>query len=224
MNVVVGSMFRDSVPYLDRAFDQYQRLAKELDAKGDHCRFLFVENDSADDTRQRLLDFDGDVEIIFRSDDCPYWPSVDVRERWRHLAWVANGVLENVLEEDDVVLYVESDLAWEPATMLRLLDHLNHVEVVSPLNMRADGTLYDRWGTRGMDGRRFTADPPHHLSLVGAEGLVEIQSAAGCTAMLAEVARACRFSPDDCYVGLNRDIRLHGWNVWLDPTLEVVHA
>lgn len=227
MNVLVGSMFRDSSAYIDRALDQYARLAKELDAKGDVCRFVFVENDSTDDTRDRLCAFDGDAEIIFRSDDCPYWPSTDHRERWRHLAWVANGVLESVEDEDDVVIYVESDLAWEPETMLRLLDHLNHVDVVSPMNMRIDG-YYDLWGSRGMDGRRFAPYPPYHPDLADARtanrGLVEVQSVAGCTAMVADVARACRFSPDDCYVGFNRDIRLHGWKVWLDPSLEVLHG
>lgn len=217
-------MFRDSSKYLDRSLDQYARLAKELDAKGDHCRFVFVENDSEDDTRERLCGFDGDVEIIFRTDDCPYWPSVDARERWRHLAWVANGVLENVLEEDDVLIYVESDLAWQPETMLRLLDHLNHVDVVSPLNMRSDEIHYfDLWGSRGMDGRRFSVKPPFHPDIADAKGLVEVQSIAGCTAMLADVARSTRFSPDDCYVGWNRDMRLHGWKVWCDPSLRVFH-
>lgn len=224
MNVTVGSMFRDSGPYLDRALDQYERLAKELDAKGDHCRFVFVENDSTDDTHERLCDFDGDVELIRRSDDCPYWGSVDVRERWQHLAWVANGVLENVLPEDDMVIYVESDLAWEPTTMLHLLDHLNHVDAVAPLNLRRDGSYYDVWGSRGMDGVRFSAKPPFHRDLIQNVGLVEVQSIAGCTAMIGDVARTCRFSPDDCYVGLNRDIRLHGWKLWCDPTLSVVHA
>lgn len=225
--IAVCSMFRDSARYIDRSLHQYDLLAKDLDKRGEDVRFIFCENSSVDDTYQRLSDFAGtwDTTLVQRSDDCRYWESVDNRERWRHLAWVANATLEEVTAEDDAVIYVESDLAWEPSTLLRLLDHLNRVDVVSPLNMRFDGTNYDRWGTRGMDGRRFTADPPFHPSVeaAGPGELVEVQSVAGCTAMVADVARLTRFSPDDCYVGLNREMRLAGFRVWLDPSLAVTH-
>lgn len=220
--IAVGSMWRDSAAYIDRSLHQFDLLRKELDAKGEDVRFIWVENDSTDDTYERLAMFDGDVTLERRSDGCPYWPSVDNRDRWRHLAWVANGVLEQVGADDDVFIYVESDLAWEVPTMLRLLDHLNRVDVVSPLNMRANGRYYDVWGSKGLDGRRFSFDPPFHPSLASGE-LTEVQSVAGCTAMIGEVARSTRFSSDDCYLGWNRDMRLAGWKVWCDPTLQVVH-
>ena len=224
--IAVGSMFRDSSSYIDRSFHQYEGLAKELDKRGETVRFIFCENSSVDDTFDRLRGWAGawDTTLVQRADDCPYFRSEDRRDRWRHLAWVANGVLEEVTADDDAFIYVESDLAWEPSMMLRLLDHLNTVDVVGPLNMRDDGTLYDRWGTRGMDGRRFTAEPPHHPCLNGADGLVEVQSSAGCTAMVADVARMTRFDPVDCYVGWNRAMRLSGFKVWIDPSLSVVHA
>ena len=217
-------MWRDSHAYIDRALHQYDMLAKEIDRRNDRCRFIFAENDSTDDTFDRLRMWgDGDVTLVQRSDDCPYFPSEDRRDRWRHLAWVANATLEEVNDADDVVIYVESDLTWDTPTMLRLIGHLSHVDVVSPLNMRADGTYYDRWGSRGMDGRRFTPDPPFHPSLIGG-GLAEVQSLAGCTAMVGDVARMCRFDPTDCYVGFNRAMRLSGFRIWCDPELAVIHA
>lgn len=222
--ICVGSMWRDSTAYIDRTLDQMARLAKEFDARGDQVRFVWAENASVDDTPARLKAFDAAPSMIVeRVDGCPYWPSVDDRVRWRHLAWVANATLEQVDENDDVFLYVESDLAWEPATLVALVDHLATVDVVSPLNMRADGSYYDRWGSRGLDGRRFTPQPPFHPDLVTPDGLVEVQSIAGCTAMVADVARMTRFDTDDCYVGWNRVMRLAGFRIWCDPTLQVVH-
>lgn len=224
MNICVGSMWRDSVDYIDRTLDQMERLAKEFDARGDTVRFVWSENSSSDDTLARLREWEvAPVTIVERYDDCPYWPSIDVRERWRHLAWVANGVLEQVNADDDVFVYVESDLVWEPSTLVALVERLGSVDVVSPLNLRAAGGYYDRWGSRGIDGRRFTAQSPYHPDLADAGGLVQVQALAGCTAMKAEVARRTRFDRDDCYVGWNRAMRLAGYDVWCDPSLSVVH-
>jgi hypothetical protein len=89
--------------------------------------------------------------------------------------------------------------------------------------MRAGGSYYDIWGSRGLNGKRFNPQPPFHLSLANADPLVEVQSVAGCTAMVADVARLTRFSSDDCYVGWNRNMRLSGFKVWLDPSLAVIH-
>lgn len=225
MNVAICSMWRDSHAYVDTALEQFRLLGKEIDKRGDHLRFVWCENDSTDDTFDRLSAFDGDVTLVRRSDGCPYFRSEERVDRWRHLAWVANATLEEITSEDDAVIYVESDLTWETTTMLRLLDHLSKVDVVSPLNMRHDGTYFDTWGSRGMDGRRFSAHPPWHpdLQLVNDRGLVEVQSMAGCTALVADVARMTRFDPADCYVGWNRAMRLAGWTVWCDPSLAVVH-
>lgn len=221
--IAIGSMWRDSAAYIDRSLDQFARLAKELDARGEECRFIWVENSSTDDTYKRLCDFDADKTLMQAKDDCPYYGSVDSRARWQHLAWVANHVLGDVNDGDDQFIYVESDLAWEPETMLRLLDHLVTVDAVSPLNVQRCGRYYDIWGSRGLDGRRFTFETPYHPSL-RTEGLVEVQSMAGCTAMTGDVARLTRFSPDDCYVGWNRAMRLSGYRVWCDPSLQVVHG
>ena len=221
MKVAVGSMFRDSSRYLDRALAQYEKLQALVEERGDECRFVFVENDSTDDTYERLSAF---ADVARVSDGCPYYESVDRKDRWRHLAWVANHTIEQLTDEDDVFLYVESDLAWDAHDLLRLVDHLSLVDVVSALNVRRDGSYYDIWGSRGADGRRFTAQPPYHLDLVEPPGLVEVQSMAGCTAMVADVARLCRFSPDDCYVGFNRAMRLAGFKVWCDPTVRVTHG
>lgn len=220
MNLRIGSMWRDSAAYIDTSIAQYEKLVGLFEERGDTARFAFVENDSTDDTLDRLLAFTPDVVTV--SDNCPYFPSSDFRERWRHLAWVANHTIDQITPDDDVFLYVESDLAWEPEDLVRLVDHLSEVDVCSALNLRANGSYYDIWGSKGIDGRRFSFAPPYHPSL-DADGLVEVQSMAGCTAMVAEVARLCRFSPDDCYRGWNRAMRLAGFRVWCDPTIRVIH-
>lgn len=227
MNVAIGSMFRDSNKH-GRIWERlmpYYELGFALRQDGHNLTCVFVENDSKDDTYYQLNEFGGcghvDSILVRKTDDCPYWGSVDHPDRWRHLAWVANGVFEELDGSEDAVIYVESDLIWEPATMLRLLEHLETVDAVAPCNMHR-GAWYDTWGSR-IGGVRFQAQPPYHPALVGAEGLVPVESTAGCTAMRGEVAKQVRFQPEDCYVGLCRDVRSHGYGLWLDPSLTVEH-
>lgn len=221
MKVAVGSMWRDSNKQgrIWEQLVQYHHLALALRARGDSLTCLFVENDSTDDTAYQLREFGAcghvPTDLAYVHDDCPYWQSIDHPDRWRHLAWVANHTLDMLAEDDaDRFIYVESDLRWEPATMLALLDHLDTVEVVSAVNLRPDGALFDTWGTLGLDG--IAPD-------LAGTSLIEVASAAGCTAMHADIGRTTRFQSEDCYRGWNRDMRDHGHTVWLDPTLTVTH-
>lgn len=225
MRVVIGSMFRDSGAYVQRTlFEQMHILGGLLRRRGDEAVFVLVENDSTDDTFYWLNEFGGcghdRAILIQRHDDCPYFPSVDRADRWRHLAWVANATLEELDELNaDRFLYVESDLQWEPADLLRLIDQADD-KAVCALNVRGDGSVYDTWGTRA-EGIRFGASHPYHHAYTGAP--MRVESACGATALPANAAKLCRFQPEDCYVGLNRQIQENGLELWLDPTIQVTH-
>lgn len=236
--IALGAMFRTSAGYIDTYFDQVSKLEKLLADRGQQVRFIFAENDSTDDTPERLAEFgnDHDVTVIDRSEGGPHYPSREIPARWKHIAHVCNGVLEEVREDDDLFLYVECDLLWQPKAMLRLLDHVRFspatsfvhgtpeqpIDAVSCLCLRPDGGYYDTWGSR-KDGKRFSARPPFHPALVNEKGVVEMDSVASVLACRAEVARATRFSEREAFVGWCKDIRAHGWRIWLDPSVEVIH-
>jgi glycosyltransferase involved in cell wall biosynthesis len=229
MNVAVASMFRDSMPYLARYQEQVEGLRSLLEARGDYLRLIAVENDSRDGTWEDL-DLWGhssfcDLTLIKAHDGCPYYPSIDHQPRWQHIAWVCNHALEQVDDRDDVLLYVESDLVWVPDDLLALIDRLSEVEAVSCPNYHQEpgGRYYDTWGSR-KDGVRFISQRPYHQALVDwAGGLIEMDSVASVLAVKADIARKTRFSPEDGFVGWCRDIRAQGHQIWLDPTLYVVH-
>lgn len=251
--VVLGSMFRDAGSYADRYFDQVQALRWRLESRGDSLRLIVVEDhpEKVDEdwgpVAQLAHNF-GQCLYVQVTDGCPYYPSHDIPQRWRHLAWVANHVLRNVRASDDVCVYVESDLVWDPRTILRLIDLVRgckcrevldpignkvaerqgscdedpKVEVVSPMLMlQHSNRYYDTWGTR-LNGRRFSPWRPHHEDLPE-NGLVEVDSVAGCTVMKASIARRVRFQKEDCYVGLCRDIWSKGHKVWLSLDDKVEH-
>ena len=226
MNVVVGSMFRDSTGYLETYIAQIHGLRDLLEARGDKLRVVAVENDSQDDTHLRLDDWGGnvfcDLTLIKVHDDCPYYRSIDDPKRWRHLAWVANHVLEDVDDRDDVLLYVESDLGWEPAEMLQLIDHTRLLPAVSCPNYAFEkgGRYYDIWGSR-KDGRRFSPHRPYHPDW--SEELMTMDSVASVLAVRADIARKTRFGDTNCFIGWCEDIRSQGHTIWYDPSLCVIH-
>lgn len=228
MNVVMGSMWRDMGHVTRARFEQWYALGTALQKRGDYPVCVFVEGGSTDNTWSELNEFGGCGHVhtvcIQRDDGCPFFPSVDQPARWRHLAWLGNHTLEEVTDDCDIFFYVESDLMWDPADMLRLIDQAAETQqAISAMNIHVSGRYYDTWGTRAQ-GRRFQQERPFHPVLEGWEsGLVPVDSACGAIAMPGQLAMKVRFQPEDCYVGLCRDIRSKGVGVWLDPTIEVIH-
>jgi hypothetical protein len=227
VRITFGSMWRDMGPVVRDRLSQYHRLYKALAERGDELTLVLVENDSIDDTYWHLNEFAAcggtmGALLIQAKDGCPHYPSKDIPDRWRHLAWVANHTLDHA-GDCDVFLYIESDLLWSTQTALKLIDHTLSADAVCAMNMHADQRYYDIWGSRAQ-GLRFKRWPPYHPILEDWEsGLVPIDSACGAIAMKGEVARQVRFQPEDCFVGLCRDIRSKGFGLWLDPSLEVLH-
>jgi hypothetical protein len=237
--VLLGSIFRNSAHYVDRYFAQVNDLSAELAERGIILRLVLVEGDSVDRTWAALFDYTwragepwpawGDrLTLLKREHGGPPWGSVDDPARWRALAWCANGVLEGLRQDDDAVIYVESDLLWGPQMMCALLGHLERgVPAVAPLCFTTAGNFYDIYGHRGMDGVPFSPLPPYHSDIEHwQEGqLVKVRSAGSCVAMRPEVARYARFGedPPDCVLGLGRTIWSAGYSLSVDPTLRVVH-
>lgn len=226
MNVVIGSMFRDSAKYLDGYVLQIKALRALLEDRGDTLRWVAVENDSVDDTAKMLDDrtheFVDAVQVTVH-DDCPYFPSVDAPERWRHHAWVQNHVLTEIDDHDDVVLYAESDLVWMAEDLITLLDQVepNRAMTAGVYHGQQYARWYDSWGAT-KDGINFSGYEPYHP--VWQRDLpIRLDTCASVLACPARLAAKTRFQPEDAFKGWCRDIYAHGGEVWLDPRLAVIH-
>ena len=222
-HVVLSSIFRDSAEYVRRYFDQVNDLAWELSGKA-FSSLVIAEGDSTDDTYEAIREHLRIDDVLLQvNHGGRKFGSVDHPERWANIAKVCNTVADH-WPEGATVIYVESDLIWEPETMLRLLEDLDTVPAVAPMCMK-DGRFYDLWGHRGLDGERFTMGPPYHKDLEATDdALVEIGSAGSCVVMRPEIARVARFGENDCMVGLGRSIRFEaGGHLYLDRTVAVHH-
>lgn len=236
MRVGIGSIFRNSTPYINRYVAQVNVLARLLHRDGNEVEALWVEANSTDYTLKqlqvsalRLNSFQCDHHTIIKrdTDDGIDYGHVDDAKRWAQIAHVANGVLEAAAgkpgyEELDALVYVESDLIWKPSVIYDLIQSLEIVPAIAPMCFWLfNGQFYDTWGHRKY-GERFKAAPPYHHA-IPPQGLTPIDSAGSCIVMRREVFSQCRFQPEDGIVGLCRDIKAKGFQLWLDTSLAVTH-
>lgn len=240
--VVIGSIFRNSTHYLDRYFNQLNGLRSLLADHAVHLTPILVEGDSTDHTLRELTTrtaASGGGVVTVRNHGGPVFGSVDHPQRWRQLAHACNGVLESMsmlTVPVDALIYVESDLAWKPETMIRLLHHVGvfsrdaevskmvgSVPAVAPFCFTGPqgldgprGFFYDIWGHIGDNGVNFNSLPPYHVSApafdeTGALPLVPINSAGSCVVVGAPIVHdilsgLVRFSDTDCIRGYCRAI------------------
>jgi len=230
VNVTIASIFRDSASYIDRYVAQVSALRDALAARGDSLRGVWGEGDSIDRTatilaekaRKRALTFD----LIDVSHGGAKFGSVNVEQRWRQISYCCNTVLHNVPDDADVVVYIESDLIWDAATVISLIDALSDgIDVISPLSMaygEATPRFYDTYGHRS-GGQQFQPYAPFHPDMKDGEFL-RLNSAGSCLVLKGHVAQTTRFTPPEMgIVGWGEDINAQGYSFWLDPSQSVWH-
>lgn len=225
MRVAVGSAFRNMAGYPLDVYTRRLVMLRDALAKQDHhLRWIAVEGDSIDDTKREIRKHSEHKRIamtlVERNHGGPWFGSVESTERMRALSWVGNGILESVRENDDVLVYIESDLEWDAQVIIRLISQLGSgIDVIAPL-VFAGECFYDIWGFR-KNGIRFSPFHPYHLDLNGTP--VPIDSAGSCLVMRAEVARNCRIINDMCLVGFCQDVWSKGYTLYCDPRERIFH-
>lgn len=152
--IVLASIFRDSEPYIDRYFNQIAGLREY-----ENVHLALAEGDSSDDTYSRLQNNLERHDTLIKVDHGgPRYGSVDHPKRWADIAKVVRGVIDGLdLDGADGFVWVESDLIWAPAAILRLVQNAP----AAPLVLHANSVrFYDTWGYRqGKVG--FSVDAPY---------------------------------------------------------------
>lgn len=210
MNLCIISAWRNSAHNIPRYFHQVEALAKHGSSKL-RVRVIAVEGDSTDATRDLLLHYRrkygermkldclGDVlQIVTHNHGGRVFHSTEDADRLAALTGVMRagmGAVDPTYGRDEMVLYVESDLIWEPhqvGSVVDLAQRREHgMDVIAPL-VFAGPHMYDTWGFRGMDGQRFSPFPPYHRSLrwpMMLNSVCQVSSVGSCLAFRADLAR-----------------------------------
>ena len=230
MKVAITSLFRTAGDGVDSYFARMCLLDTALKARGDSLRLILSEGDSVDATWERLLSNGRELGIetvlIHKDHGGPYFGSVVNPDRFWQLSFAANAAMDAITDDVDVWAFVERDLMWGMADMLKLFDRMAEVPAVCPVIIQ-NTWFYDTWAYR-LDGEHFRALPPYHDGLRDPgqpprSEMTRIDAAGSVIVMRGDLARVCRFQSEDCIVGLCRDIYKHGGSLWFDPTVIVRH-
>ena len=216
MKACVLTPFRDAAAYLGK----YMDMAARLDWPAGNLRFVFVEGDSVDDTRELLIDWylaDPRRVTVLRYDTHrPRYGSIVSAERFRALSEVFNCGLEHILRVGwaDIVQFIPGDVEFGPE-LIQGLARWN-ADVIAPLfwlNRRGQ-TFYDTWGFSKWGTVYYPrGETPEEMDTVG--GAIQIKI---------ETLRAgVRYTPEDVDRGLCMEARKRGFRVWADPTTHIVH-
>lgn len=234
MNIVLGSAFRNAAgAQIDRWANQCYSLEMTLERLGHTFGMIAVEGDSTDNTRSELHalgESGAPISVLTCNHGGRVFGSTEEEDRLTALSQVGNTILSGVDEEDDYLIYVESDLIWETRTIVSLIDTLmtRELDVIAPM-IFAGENFYDIFVYRGLDGERFGPCFPYHKSLFESllENLspipVEVESAGSCLVMRAEIARQCRIRDDRALLGFCKDVREKGYHIFVDPTQRIYH-
>jgi hypothetical protein len=227
VKVALVSFFRNSGGgQAQRFLYQAALLRNHLKESWNTLRVVAVYGDCYDDTAAVLIDHglrhNLSVSLVERSHGGPVFGSTEHPDRLRALTFVGNGGLEAVHPDDDVVVYVESDLIWESATISGLITRLSEpgVDVVAPL-VFAGELFYDIFVYR-KNGQRFSPFYPYHPEL-NHEGLTHVDSVGSCLVMRAEVARNCRMKDAGVLLSFCQDAWDKGYTVNVDATKIIRH-
>jgi hypothetical protein len=197
MKIVVVSAFRNMSGRINRYFRQVHALAEHVGPEHP-IRVVAVEGDSFDETELELAHmaelWEIPCDIRKHEHGKTVFGSTEQPERLAALSGVLLEGMTGVTKDDDVVLYVESDLVWLPHDVGSCLDiayeQRGDFDIVAPM-VWAGEAFYDIWGFRGMDRQRFGPFEPYHKEL-SRSGLTEVSSVGSCLAMRAEVALKVR--------------------------------
>jgi hypothetical protein len=231
MNVTLISCFRNATGYIERYFDQLTDLINELQDRGDWIYVIWGEGDSTDDTKAKLAyNTVWSTDALIRDVDCTHggadYGSVVNTERFRQLAHVGNCMWAHIPQDADAVVYVESDLIWEPEAILTLIDRLQDYPAISPMvYLRRQGfgqnAFYDVWAGR-KDGKHFSHYPPY-CDGFDPDKPFQVDSMGSCMAIRGTLAKGLIWD-EQVFVGICRQLKEQGYGIWIDPTVAVYHT
>lgn len=230
----ICSLFGNAVGYIDRYFEQIEGLREQLRQSEPRSSLSLIlgYGDDIDHTGELLAVYSSEsigARLIDVSHGGRIIGSFENEERFRQLAKAGNRVLAEIPEDADIAVWLESDLIWNPATMMMLLDRLNHLPAVAPRILHFDNPRlypgkgpfwYDTFAFR-RNGKRFANLPPYHADI--ANDLLQVDSAGSCLAMRGALARMVRLTEEDVIYGLCKQIYALGGTIWLDPSLTIYH-
>lgn len=230
MNVTLISCFRNSEHYLGRYFNQVAELFADMSQYEHDMRLIWGEGDSTDRTLEQLLAFQALLPHRVNIVDCTHGGTKDYQgvineQRFRELGYVGRCMWAHIPADADAVVYVESDIIWQPETLLALINRLDEYPAISPMvYLRRQGwaahAFYDTFVFR-KNGVCFEHYPPYAKGFDDSKPFT-VDSAGSCMAIRGDLARGLKWD-ERVFIGICKQIYDSGESVWVDPAVAIYH-
>ena len=226
-NIAVAILVRDEARRLPKFLEQLERLSNFKDLK-----FLFVENDSIDNTVSMLQSWMSQKcptssTIISKKYGTKKYGSTRDKERVKNLAELSNQLIGYILEVPMYrncthVLMVDANY-FLPTNLIVDLAGLKK-DIVAPLVLGGGEMFYDVWSFQ-KDGHEFRHDPPYFTGYK--RGIFELSSVGACylvdrKVLEAGVVYGIDYNWDACHHSVFcHNARQKGFKVWCDGFMEI---
>lgn len=223
-SVAIVSIFRDHAEKLPT----YIRQITTLDYPSDKIQIVAVEGDSEDETLAMLRGWsDKRLHLMKHDLGLPRFPSIENPIRLRGLSAVGNTALDYIASqvEVDFILWIESDLIWQPDLLKNLLRR--EAPAVAPMVwvelQQGRPVFYDTWGFRHLGGERFKQNERDWYRNTYPLEPFEVSSAGSCLLMRAGFIYSWARFGERAIISLCEDIRERSGWIMADPLTEVYH-
>lgn len=235
--VCICSIFRDSESRRRNELHRYFVRLHDINYPIDNLRFSFFENDSTDGTLQKLREwvsgpYGYNCVLSNAKWGNPFYGSTVHPVRFRDAGTAANTTLDQANDkwgkEIDWYWWVESDLIWDKDLLSNLIKSANelHTKFLSPMIYieQPDGRFYDTYAYIDWKRREnFKNDPPFHPDFNKTKPM-RMFSVGSCMLMHGDVIRAgVRWEHVRSIIDLCDNAGKAGFEIWLDPRLEIYH-
>jgi hypothetical protein len=206
MKIHVCSMFRDSQSWAGMDINQVERFFAQMAGlslpQQTKLSLWLIEGDSVDNTPEKLVECGiaygkhtniADVRLFLgeKNKHFSLVCSTTNKDRIQGLSTLADSLIKRVeLEDNDYVLWIESDFIIKADTIRRLIRVAERYEntIVAPWPMDEMGNFYDTWAFTGVDGKKFNP------SQKGGAGLIEMSSIGSCALIPGSlIKKGCNF-------------------------------
>lgn len=226
MNILICTIVRDRVNKLDQWLQQLTSLVEQ---NKNHCFDLSLyENDSVDGTKDwieqnsLLLKVFNKAWVKTENLGTKKFGSIANEDRVKLLADARNKCMEIVTIEDyDYVLWIESDVQYNPKDVKILLDNCKNWDILSGVSWHGGYRIYDTWATRLTDNEEWWSGAGKEEKLSDEDGIIRLASTFNCVCLYrAEAFETCKFSgysekikKFDCDTAvICENFRNHGYN------------
>lgn len=239
MEIGVCSFFRDSQEFCGTKINQIPKYFQYLNQQESECdgiklKYYLLEGDSRDNSYEVLQQYSKQYPIHLTKLEIPNntpVSSAGTDERRKVLSEVGNACLKPAVQEQDLVLWMESDLIPTKDMLYQLLERKSElnwdktlaISPVAAIKIYNQECFYDGWAFEGINGEKWGLNDLQRFKNYNAS-LRPMKAIGSCALLNGKVLREENFDfSDGCFPKMCQIGREKGYRIYCDLLATIFH-